>query len=257
MDQVQSRGTILPILILDTILPRQTLKIEVPDDPLFRSLVSSRIQEEVPFFGMIGMARLAGTGQDLPLQNGCEVEIIGNPVLAETGLRVTLKGRRRFRIEANELNTAPEGWTEAKVIYFDSADEEALEDADMLNRAKTQAKTFLAPNMSGESFVDQWIKLARQNERQTGQIDTLLEDIGDPPSPEEPSELAFWIGALVNPLPGMGGKSKRSYAILFYFGLLTFCAELVNFYSCHGDSAPIAHGKDLRRACTCGAQGNI
>ena len=204
MNQVQNRGTILPILILDTILPRQTLKIEVADDPLFQSLVKSRVQEEVPFFGMIGVARLAGTGQDMPLQNGCQVEIIGKPELVETGLRVTLKGQRRFRIEAKELNTAPGGWTEAKVVYFDSTDEEAIEDQDVLNRAKTQAKTFQSPNMNGESLVDQWIKLARQNEQQPGQIDTLLEDIGDPPSPEEPSELAFWIGALVNPLPGLG-----------------------------------------------------
>ena len=83
-------------------------------------------------------------------------------------------------------------------------EEEALEDEDMLGRAKTQAKTFLTPDMSGQTLVDQWVKLAKQNERTPGQIDQLLEDIGKPPPADEPTELAFWIGALVNPLPGLG-----------------------------------------------------
>ena len=204
MNQVEDRGTILPILILDSILPRQVLKIEVADDAIFQALVKSRMQEETPFFGMIGMAELAGTGQAMPLQNGVEVEIVGKPEVLETGLRVTLKGRRRFRIEANELSTASGGWTEARVFHFDSQTEEAEEDESVLKRAKTQAQTLLIPNMSGDNLVDAWIKLAKENERKPGQIDTLLQDIGEPPTSEEPTELAFWVGALINPLPGMG-----------------------------------------------------
>ena len=208
MNQIQDRGTILPILILDTILPRQTLKIEVANDPLFQALVKTRLEEETPYFGMIGTARLAGTGQEIPLQNGCEVEIVDKPIVVQEGgaaLRVTLKARRRFRIEAKELSTAPGGWTEARVIYFDSAQEEKDDqDREMIRRAQTEARLLVDPNMDGKSLVDRWIALARQNERQPGQIDTLLKDIGKPPSPDEPSELAFWVGALVNPLPGMG-----------------------------------------------------
>ena len=74
----------------------------------------------------------------------------------------------------------------------------------MIRRAQTEARLLVDPNMDGKSLVDRWIALARQNERQPGQIDTLLKDIGKPPSPDEPSELASWVGALVNPLPGMG-----------------------------------------------------
>jgi hypothetical protein len=90
------------------------------------------------------------------------------------------------------------------VVHFDSQTEEIEEDESLLKRATAQAQTLLIPNMSGDSLVDTWIKLAKENERTQGQIDTLLQDIGDPPTSEEPSELAFWVGALINPLPGMG-----------------------------------------------------
>ena len=73
-----------------------------------------------------------------------------------------------------------------------------------MTKAKAHARTLLEGDSEGNSLIDRWIQLARENERQEGQIDILLADIGPPPSPEEPSELAFWIGALVNPPPGMG-----------------------------------------------------
>jgi len=44
----------------------------------------------------------------------------------------------------------------------------------------------------------------RQNEEHAGQIDQLLKDLGQRPSANEPTELALWVGALINPLPGMG-----------------------------------------------------
>ena len=211
MNQVQNRGTILPILILDTILPRQVLKIEVANDPVFSALVKQLIQDENPYFGMIGTARLAGTGQDLPLQNGCQVQLVDAPTLVDTGLRVTLRATaRRFRIHAaGELTTsAGGGWTEARVTFLDSQTQEAAEEEAHLHRARVAAQKFTTPDaVTGETLVDQWVCLAKTKERQVGQIEQLLQDLGPPPNADtEPSELAFWIGALVNPLPGMGGK---------------------------------------------------
>ena len=54
------------------------------------------------------------------------------------------------------------------------------------------------------SLVDRWIELAREKERSPGQIDAILKDIGEIPPADQPSERAFWVGALINPLPGMG-----------------------------------------------------
>ena len=82
---------------------------------------------------------------------------------------------------------------------MDSAQEEAAEtDEASLARATAQAREIVESRL-----VDRWIALARQNEGQPGQIDRLLHDLGEMPT-EPVSELAFWLGALVNPQPGLG-----------------------------------------------------
>ena len=266
LTQVSDQETKMPIVALDPIVPRQVMKIEVVNDIPFLELIKTRITQEKPTFGMVGMATLATTGQTLPLQNGVEVEIVGKPqaVLAQdntkdkdttsnndgrddtnvsssslgNGLRLELKAKRRFRI-TGEFSTSPYGWSEARVRFLDSQQEEreeessynhppsvrTLDDNDSspqedddddddtvvdrmsLARAMSRAREFTSPNMQygGQSLVDRWIELARQHEHTPGQIDQLLKDIGPIPSEDEsPSERAFWIGALINPLPGMG-----------------------------------------------------
>ena len=74
-------------------------------------------------------------------------------------------------------------------------------------RAISKAQEFTSPNMrmpENLSLVDRWIQLATENEREPGQISRLLEQLGEIPPPEEPSERALWIGALINPIPAMG-----------------------------------------------------
>lgn len=211
IQKVEDKETKMPIVALDSILPRQILKIEVTNDVNFMELIKERIKQEKPYFGMVGVATLQSTGQTLPLQNGCQVEIVGNPIPMENGLRISLKAGRRFRITGEFQQ---EGWNEARVEFLDSKKEETTEEEGSseekmsLARARSRALEFTSPNMNmpdGASLVERWIELARQNERNPGQIDQLLEDIGEIPSEEEPaSERAFWVGALINPLPGLG-----------------------------------------------------
>lgn len=79
-------------------------------------------------------------------------------------------------------------------------------DAESLARARAHARELTSPNASmpeQKSLVDRWIALARQNERLPGQIDELLRDLGPRPDPDRsPTELALWVGSLINPLPG-------------------------------------------------------
>lgn len=212
MDEVNDRATKLPIVILDTMLPRQVLKIEVKEDA-FIKLVRSLWEEENPCFGMCGMAR-TNDGLQSILTKGVEVQLSQKPEMNEEsgGVRVELTATRRLRIKG-EVNTSEEGWTEARVEFLDSIDNEEEErkengaDPMSLARAMVKAREFTSPNMNMEnnqSLVERWIELARENERHAGQIDKLLDDLGEIPSAEEPTDRAMWIGALVNPLPSMG-----------------------------------------------------
>merc|ERR1712003_523432 len=64
------------------------------------------------------------------------------------------------------------------------------------------------------SLVDRWIELAKEKERSPGQIDGILEDLGKIPPADRPSDRAFWIGALINPLPAMGVALEIRPALL-------------------------------------------
>jgi Lon protease-like protein len=217
--EVQDRDTKVPLVVLDSMLPRQVLKIQV-NNPLLMELVRDCLQNENPFFGMLGLARLR-SGQQVHLKSGVEVEI-GNPeMVGDEGIRLELRGGRRFTIEG-EVENAGGGWTEARVKFLESNEEEEEEitkgnDRFSVARAISMAKEFTSPNLNmkdNKSLVDTWIALAKENEREPGQIDELLLQLGEIPPVEEPSELAFWVGAMINPLPAMGVALEVRPALL-------------------------------------------
>jgi hypothetical protein len=199
-------------------LPRQILRIQVRN-ALFLELVRDRLQKENPLIGMLGMARLQN-GQQVHLSHGVEVEVLEEEleVLDDKGggLNLSLRATRRFRIQG-EVDNAKEGWTEARVEFLDSSAQEEAEADHVRSRAIMRSKELTSPNMNTPnnlSLVDRWIELAKENERTSGQIEKLLDDLGDIPPPEQPSERAFWVGALVNPLPAMGVALEIRPALL-------------------------------------------
>ena len=245
LEQVQDNYTRLPLMILDTMLPRQILQIQI-SHPTLKALMKHRVNEETPTLGMLGMARLS-TGQTVPLKTGVEVEIIqmdkatdvppgttSSSNSDEEAWDISLRAGRRFTIDG-EVDKMEEGWTEARVKFLDSSEEEENEISAIMNnpssatstesigdrlsvaRAISRAKEFTAPNMNmrdGASLVDRWIELAKQNERHPGQISTLLKQLGEIPPEHEPTERALWVGALINPLPSMGVAMEIRPALL-------------------------------------------
>lgn len=209
VQEVEDRESKLPLVVLDSMLPRQVLKIQVKND-LLMELVKECLQNEIPFFGMLGLARLS-SGQQVHLKHGVEVEIVGKPEFDnDGGMKLELKAGRRFSIRG-EVGNAGKGWTEARVMFLDSEEQEDTEvhgeDRLSVARAISKATEFVSPNMNMpdcQSIVERWIELATENERESGQIALLQEQLGDMPPPEEPTELAFWVGALINPIPAMG-----------------------------------------------------
>jgi len=209
INQVEKRENKVPLVILDCMLPRQLMKIQVKN-PLLMELVRTQMQKENPTFGMLGMAIL-NTGEKINLTTGVEVELLEKPQFIDDGVFMVLKAGRRFMI-TGEVDNAEQGWTEARVKYLDSQEQEEEEvnksdDRMAVARAIMKAKELTTPNANMDnnvSLVERWIELARENEKRPEQIDQLLEEIGEIPPEDEPSERALWVGALINPLPALG-----------------------------------------------------
>ena len=218
MEEVSDRQTKLPVVVLDSILPRQVLKIKVENE-VFVSMVKD-LQDprtDGQTFAMVGSGQFPD-GTRRPLKTGAEIEIVGTPRLAESGsVQITLRAGRRIEISGEVENSAM-GWTMARVSFISSSeqekDEECGPDPLSLARAMSQARSFTLPTMDEVSLVDRWIGLARKNERESGQIDRLLEVLGPIPDDTSPTERALWIGALINPLPAMGVALEIRPALL-------------------------------------------
>ncbi|KAG7368253.1 ATP-dependent protease La LON substrate-binding domain containing protein [Nitzschia inconspicua] len=181
--EIQDKETKIPLVVLDSMLPRQVLRVQVRNE-LMMDLVRDCLQREHPFFGMLGMARLR-SGQQIHLTQGVEVEILkdelefqqndGGQGEKEGGMKLALRAGRRFQIEG-EIENAGGGWTEARVTFLDSEQEERTEiengkDPTVVARAISRARELTSPNMNmpnNLSLVDRWIELAKENERQEG-----------------------------------------------------------------------------------------
>lgn len=219
IEQLEDRATKLPLVVLDAMLPRQVMEIQF-DNTVLVALIRARISEETPYFGMLGMSRLV-TGQQVNLMSGVVVQIVGKPKFMKDGtLNLELRGDRRFRVDG-EVEKSAQGWVEGRVKYHDAAQEEEAEakgaDQFAVARAISAADVLTTPLADAEgelSPVDRWVQLARKNEREAGQIDRLLGDLGEIPPAMEPSERAFWVGALINPLPAMGVAMEIRPALL-------------------------------------------
>lgn len=184
------------------------------------ALVRNQIEKETPTFGMLGMATLK-TGEKINLTTGVEVELVETPSFVDDdSVLLVLQAGRRFCI-TGEVENSERGWTEARVKYLDSQEQEEEElggeDRMAVARAIMKARGLTTPNantVNNASLVHRWIELARENEREPGQIDQLLDDLGDIPAEDRPSELALWVGALINPLPAMGVAMEIRPALL-------------------------------------------
>ena len=236
MIQLKEReDTLLPLVRMDSILPRQVLRVMIEDATIIQ-LIQTIWREENPTFGMHGTGTTS-SGDMIDLSNGVEVEIIEPPQFIENGIvLLKLKGKRRFQVDRTRECEGKHGGTTrlAHVTFVDSKEQERQE---MEAEAKTKANNIMRSSLTSSSsttiststspfrpeddticiakavlkaaeltgLIERWINLARQFELRPGQIDLLLEDIGPVPPPAyEPSERAFWVGVVINPLPKMG-----------------------------------------------------
>jgi len=230
--------TIPLVVIPGCIVPLQVVTVKVQSIDFLSQVLIRQKDTNIPRFGLVGMTRRKDTSslnttsstrtELLPV--GVEVEVLSaHPVIleqqqqqqqqrtlitAESLVELKVRAIRTFEVveslEDWELGSGPkkQGWIPAKVQFLDYARLEA-EEADPLQvaLAMQQAQEFTNADKSmkeSKSLVELWLDLARAHQRYEGQVDRLLDELGEMPSWEEPSECAFWVAALINPIPSMG-----------------------------------------------------
>jgi hypothetical protein len=233
---LQDQETKIPLIVLDAMVPRQKLELEIKNE-LLLNLITHRIKvNENPTLGMLGKAILSN-GDVINLTKGVEVEISikgdnsnasGNNNGEKSNGKnniVEFKAGRRFRLDG-QIENSEQGWTEGEITYLSSKEEEddelkqnkgSMNPVSSIANAISKAKELTSPNLNlpdNVSLIERWIDLATENERQSGQIDKLVKELGDMPKEDEPTEMSFYIGSLINPIPAMGVAMEIRPALL-------------------------------------------
>eukprot|EP00339_Tiarina_fusa_P002967 CAMPEP_0117020352 /NCGR_PEP_ID=MMETSP0472-20121206/15487_1 /TAXON_ID=693140 ORGANISM="Tiarina fusus, Strain LIS" /NCGR_SAMPLE_ID=MMETSP0472 /ASSEMBLY_ACC=CAM_ASM_000603 /LENGTH=303 /DNA_ID=CAMNT_0004725545 /DNA_START=53 /DNA_END=964 /DNA_ORIENTATION=- len=194
--ELKTRGTTMPIVILDSVLPGQTLFFK-SSDPKFDELITYALssQNEESEIGILGFN--PHTGQ--PLNMGVTARIKKKDVIfgltreKERIIATSFTGQRRFEVVGEPWMDNTQSFWLANVEVVDKRHEilpEELEDAAMELYDKI-------PGMVQE-FVDWVLKTERLKPQE---LNTRLKEMG--PLPEDVTKRAMWIGALVNPVPSL------------------------------------------------------
>ena len=234
----------IPVVVMDAMLPGQTSGTFASNLPLLvmcrhgiffrqvaceiavffvsdephKAMLAFSLQSESKSFGMIGMD--GSTGK--PLLTGVEavitnLEVMQTPDGQQEKLAVSVQGGRQFEL-VDGLRSASRhpraGYSVANVMWSEDDDDSTGLDDELAytRRADARARTDEQWEALGEAaigllgLVNTWLGLVRDGrERQEGQIDQVLEDLGPMPQPmQRPGALSLWVGALINPLPSLG-----------------------------------------------------
>jgi hypothetical protein len=113
-----------------------------------------------------------------------------------------------LRVKGDTVAKVSHGdWTEAQVEVLDPSETELAENSLRLAHAMWKARQL-------DQLVQEWIPLAKTKERISGQVDAIIERLGQMPTAERPSDRAFWVGALINPIPALGVAMELRPALL-------------------------------------------
>ena len=184
---------VMPIFVLDSVLPLQQFHMHIYE-PRYKLMLQRAMQSGgKPRFGMVG--RYVGTRTLLP--RGTELEVTecrrvrGNYSIRAVGRRVFLRGE-----------TWPlDGYLCSKVTWEDGAGEE--EAAAAAARRSSSGEPRPPSDAELTAQIEAWEKLlVSQRWAHRSDLVELRSSLGKLPAGAGPK--AYWLGALVNPMPPLG-----------------------------------------------------
>lgn len=190
----QNLVELLPLLPLDSMLPRQRLRFSGRHTEHDRFAFDT----EHDRFAMVGTTR---HGRILPFGVAVNVR---ERFSAQGTVQLEVVGGQRFVLPGDPFRDTdrprPEMWASVKWINEEPED---------LTPAVLQCSKEL------DALVKRWLLLVRSgHERQPGQMGLILEHLGPMPPAESGSDRAFWVAALINPLPALGVAFEIRAAVL-------------------------------------------
>ena len=188
------------LLVLDTLLPGQQLRCESPPKT-FRSLVESCEEPLV----VVGAERLSLHAR------GVEV----TAAIDRDDIYLTATGRIADVIQTGEDEGSRWAGRAGSVQWlgFLAEDDSILSPNDV--DEEDPEKFIRFGNLLAEQ-VDEWCGLVRRTgrERSPGQLERILDAMGDMPPPEAPNARAVYVAALINPQPALGVALEVRPAVL-------------------------------------------
>ena len=204
LSNLRERQRIIPIMILDAMLPRQRLAFR-SEDKKFSRLIQYCLEERTPM-GMIGMNPYTGhpisSGVTIPIQASCvrrEKENI------EEFLEVTFVAEDRMEVQGEPWLDETKSFYLAEVEVLTQKGGIMHEESSGHRHTMSEEDRIRAQRISEElpETLNRWMQLVVE----TGATDeegmkTRMASLG--PMPESLTDRALWFAAVLNPLPSLG-----------------------------------------------------
>jgi len=181
----------MPIVILDAMLPKQQLTFET-QDPKFHKMIDYCL-ETGSELGMLGLNPHTGR----PLCRGVTVDICNSPAVANPvnkSIRLAVTGQKRFEVQG-EPRLDDSG-------SFYIADVEIVEDRyeTITDEQQADAET-LSETLPG--LMEKWTKWVLKSGVTDKQgLEHRLKSVGAD-MPDDLTERALWVAAMLNPVPAL------------------------------------------------------
>ena len=197
----------LGVFVLEPLLPHQTMQLHV-----FERRYRSLVQQSLEGAGTFGMAFETRTPDDSAVLF-TKVAITESRPLPGGRFHITIVGKRMFRADSVDLGDTGFLVARGSVLDLDAQDAEAAAAA---GAAGGSADDLTVTAEELVARADEWMRLVREggHERAPRHLSRVLDELGPMPPPWCPSQRAFYVAALINPLPGLGVAPEIRPAIL-------------------------------------------
>lgn len=187
LESMRTRHCTIPIMILDALLPKQKLSFQ-SNDPRVRRLVDYCIKEGVGQLGMIGLNPHTGR----PLSRGVTVSVSEDTVVVDgSSIAMTVTGKKRMELQG-------EPWLDPSGSFY-LAEIEIMEERVELMTEEQEGNVEKLSQTLPEK-IQEWVGwVIKANAADEKGMKARMKDLG--PMPNDPTERALWVAALVNPLP--------------------------------------------------------